>query len=68
VGANELTSELTPADKAASSSRIRAILGERLKDYYGRLQHMPPSDRIQALMVQLEQKMQDENPDAPSTN
>ena len=57
---NELTSGLNPAEKAASSSRIRAVLGERLRDYYGRLQHMPPSDRIQALVRQLEQRMQEE--------
>ena len=60
MAANELTSGLTPADKAASSSRIRAVLGERLRDYYDRLQHMPPSDRIQDLVKQLEQRMQEE--------
>jgi hypothetical protein len=68
VGGNEQSSDLNPADKAASSSRIRAILGERLKDYYGRLQHIPPSERIQALMTQLEQKMQEERPDAPGAD
>jgi hypothetical protein len=60
VAANELTSELNPAEKAASSSRIRALLGERLRDYYARLQHIPASDRIQALVVQLEQRLQQE--------
>ena len=60
MAANELTSGLTSADKAASSSRIRAVLGERLRDFYDRLQHIPPSDRIEALVKQLEQRMREE--------
>jgi hypothetical protein len=68
VAANELTSELNSAEKAASSSRIRALLGERLRDYYDRLQHIPPSDRIRALVTQLEQRIQEEGADQQAPN
>jgi hypothetical protein len=67
VAANELTSDHNPTEKAVSSSRIRALLGERLKDYYARLQHIPASDRIQVLVLQLEKKLQEEGEGAEGT-
>lgn len=60
MSASELTLTEKSADKAASS-RLRAHLGELLKAYYDRLQHMPAPDRIQTLLQQLEQRVEEGN-------